>query len=200
MKHLILTVQLLATLAVSGAPEPTANPAPVFDQWAQTPPMGWNSYTSFGGSVTEDEVMANATYMKQKLLAFGCEYVVVDFRWYDPRAIECPDGGNRTEKVGDWPLVADAFGRLLPDPVRFPSASGGQGFKPLADKIHAMGMKFGIHIMRGIPRQAVKSNAPIEGTNFKAADAADPKSKCAWCSDMFGVNNNDAGLYRVSPL
>ena len=69
-------------------------------------------------------------------------------------------------------LSADNFGRLLPATNRFPSAADGKGFKALADQIHEMGMKFGIHVMRGIPRQAVRANTPIEGSDFKAADAA----------------------------
>jgi alpha-galactosidase len=165
--------------------------APDFAEWSPTPPMGWNSYTSFGGSVTETEVMANATAMKEKLRVYGWEYVVVDFRWYDPDAIKCGEEGSR--RKGDWPLESDAFGRLLPDPVRFPSAAGGKGFKPLADKLHGMGLKFGIHIMRGIPRQAVKANLPIEGSAFKAKEAAATKSLCSWCNDMFGVTDNAAG-------
>jgi len=92
---------------------------------------------------------------------------------------------------------------MIPAVNRFPSATDGQGFKPLADKIHAMGLKFGFHMMRGIPRQAVKAKTPIEGSSFTAADAADPNSICSWCPDMFGVRNNEAGqawydsMYRL---
>ena len=87
----------------------------------------------------------------------------------------------------------DQFGRLLPATNRFPSAADGAGFKPLADAVHALGLKFGIHIMRGIPRNAVKANLPIEGSNFTAADAANTNDKCVWCPDMFGVSSNAAG-------
>ena len=47
---------------------------------ALTPPMGWNSYDAFGDSVTEGEVLANARYLKEHLLAHGWQYVVIDFR------------------------------------------------------------------------------------------------------------------------
>jgi len=168
-------------------PETTAHLAPAFYRWAETPPMGWNSYNNFGSSVTENEVLANATYMKEKLRAHGWQYVVVDFRWSDATAANYDPNG-----IGG-PLVADKFGRLFPAPNRFPSATDGKGFKPLADKIHAMGLKFGIHIMRGIPRQSVKANAPIESSAFTAADAGNTNSTCVWCKDMFGVKNNSAG-------
>ena len=158
---------------------------------AQTPPMGWNSYDAFGDSVTEDETLANAAWMKEHLFAVGWDTVVVDFRWYDPQ----PTGDDRLlnkTRVGAA-LTADEFSRLLPALNRFPSATNGPGFKPFADKLHAMGLKFGIHVMRGIPRQAVLTNSPILGGKFSAADAGDPKDKCVWCPDMFGVRDNAAG-------
>lgn len=158
---------------------------------AATPPMGWNSYDAFGDSVTEAETLANAAWMQANLLAVGWDTVVVDFRWYDPQ----PTGDDRLlnkTRVGAA-LTADEFSRLLPSPNRFPSATNGTGFKALADKLHSMGLKFGIHVMRGIPRQAVLTNSPVLGGKFSAADAGDANDKCSWCPDMFGVRDNDAG-------
>ncbi|HEX4351161.1 MAG TPA: hypothetical protein VH251_12275, partial [Verrucomicrobiae bacterium] len=126
---------------------------------AGTPPMGWNSYDTFGDSVTEDETLANAGWMKDHLLPVGWDTIVVDFRWYDPQ----PTGDDRLlnpTRTGAA-LATDKFGRLLPAPNRFPSATDVGSFKPLADKLHGMGLKFGIHVMRGIPRQAVLANMPI---------------------------------------
>jgi len=158
---------------------------------AQTPPMGWNSYDAFGDSVTEEETLANAAWMQSKLLQFGWDTVVVDFRWYDPM----PTGDDRllnTTRMGAA-LTADEFSRLMPAPNRFPSATNGTGFKPLADRLHSMGLKFGIHVMRGIPRQAVLANTKMLGGQFSADDAGDRNDKCTWCPDMFGVRNNAAG-------
>jgi hypothetical protein len=158
---------------------------------ALTPPLGWNSYDAFGDSVTAAETLANAAWMQEHLLPLGWDTVVVDFRWYDPQ----PTGDdlllNKT-RVGAV-LAADEFGRLLPASNRFPSATNGAGFKPLASQLHAMGLKFGIHVMRGIPRQAVLAGTPICGGAFTAADAGDPNDKCGWCPDMFGVRNDAAG-------
>lgn len=161
------------------------------DQVALTPPMGWNSYDVFGDSVTEAEVLANARYMKKYLLAHGWNYVVVDFRWYD--AVATYNDNDLTRERTGAKLFADEFGRMLPATNRFPSAIGGAGFKPLADQIHALGLKFGFHMMRGIPRQAVRAKTQIEGSSFTAVDAANPKSICGWCPDMFGVQDNAAG-------
>lgn len=161
----------------------TSTVSPRFWSWAATPPMGWNSYDTFGDSVTEAEVLANAQYLKDHLLAHGWRYVVVDFRWYDGGA----NSGNPNDRAGAA-LAMDANGRLMPAPNRFPSAADGAGFAPLAAKIHGMGLKFGIHIMRGIARQAVAANCPIAGSSFTARDAADRASTCSWCADMFGVD------------
>jgi hypothetical protein len=158
------------------------------DALALTPPMGWNSYDAFGDNVVESEVLANARYMAEKLQPFGWDTVVVDYCWSDPGAHD----NNRNARA-NAPLAADAFGRLLPATNRFPSAMEGQGFKPMADAVHALGLKFGIHIMRGIPRNSVAANLPIEASTFTAAEAGNTNSKCVWCPDMFGVSSNAAG-------
>jgi hypothetical protein len=155
------------------------------DQLALTPPLGWNSYDAFGDSVTEAEALANAAWFKEHLQPLGWDTVVVDFRWYDSLA----DGIRVQNPEG---VTLDEFGRCVPPTNRFPSATNGAGFKPLADKIHAMGLKFGIHIMRGIPRKAVERNLPIAGSTFTASPAArpenDPNRTCVWNRDMFGVD------------
>lgn len=158
---------------------------------ALAPPMGWNSYDAFGDSVRESEVLSNAIWLKQNLQPLGWDIVVVDFRWYDSLA----DGIRNQNPEG---VTIDEFGRCIPPTNRFPSAIDGAGFKPLADKIHAMGLKFGIHIMRGIPRKAVGQNLPIAGSKFTAVQAvlpeADVNRTCVWNRDMFGVDAaTDAG-------
>jgi alpha-galactosidase len=144
------------------------------DTLAQTPPMGWNSYDSFGGGVTEAEVLAAAEAQKAQLQPYGWNYVVVDYLWFDSEQ------------------AVDANGRYLPSKGRFPSATGTLGFKPLADKIHALGLNFGIHIMRGIPRKTVSANPTLAGSTLKAADAADTSDACPWDNHMWGVKGNTA--------
>ena len=186
---LSIAVVLFLFPSVLFADSPDTNPA--YWKWASTPPMGWNSYDAWGSSVTEKEVLANARYMQEHLLAHGWTYVVIDFRWYD--SVSPHDDRDINRERAGAKLFADEYGRLLPATNRFASALGGKGFKPLADKIHAMGLTFGIHMMRGIPRQAVKANTPIEGSRFTAGDAGDTNSICGWCPDMFGVRDNAAG-------
>jgi len=155
---------------------------------ALTPPLGWNSYDAFGDNVVESEVRANADYLAEKMQPFGWDTVVVDYRWYDPGAHD-----NNPNGRANAPLVTDPLGRLLPAPNRFPSATAGSGFKPLADAVHALGLKFGIHMMRGIPRNSVRANLPIDGSSFTATAAANTNDTCSWCPDMFGVSSNAAG-------
>lgn len=152
-----------------------------FHSWASTPPMGWNSWDCFGPTVTEDEVKSNADYMAKNLKPYGWEYVVVDIRWY----VGNDKAHGYNEKNPDY--VIDEFGRFMPAVNRFPSAEGGKGFKPLADYIHKKGLKFGIHIMRGIPVIAVKQNIPIKGTNLTAKDIYSDKDQCTWLRDMYTI-------------
>ncbi len=153
---------------------------------APTPPMGWNSWDCFGPSVTEAEVRANAEFMARHLAEFGWEYVVVDIQWYEPTA----RGGGYNAGAQ---LVLDEFGLPQPAVNRFPSAAGGVGFKPLADYVHGLGLKFGVHIMRGIPRQAADARLPILGTSWTADEVADRTNVCTWCSDNYGLDHSHPG-------
>jgi hypothetical protein len=156
------------------------------DAPALRPPMGWNSWDSYGTTVTEAEVKANADFMAQHLKALGWQYIVVDIQWSDPNA---KAHGYRP----DAELAMDGFGRLIPADNRFPSSAGGRGFRPLADYVHSLGLKFGIHIMRGIPRRAVRANLPVHGSTARAAAIADVHSICPWNTDMYGVRAETPG-------
>jgi hypothetical protein len=124
--------------------------------------------------------------MAEKLRPSGWHYFTVDIQWYEPRS------QGHVYKEGA-PLAMDEFSRLVPATTKFPSAVDGAGFKHLADYVHRKGLKFGIHIMRGIPRQAVKANMPIKGTTARAADIAKTSSTCAWNPDMYGVDISKPG-------
>src|SRR4051812_9395742 len=153
---------------------------------APAPPMGWNSWDSYGTTVTEAQVKANADVMAATLKAHGWQYIVVDIQWYEPNA-------RGHDYAPGAKLAMDNYGRLLPAVNRFPSAADGTGFKHLADYVHGKGLKFGIHIMRGIPRQAVEQNTAIEGTRYHAADITDKDNPCQWNPDMWGVDTTKPG-------
>ncbi len=155
---------------------------------ALTPPMGWNSYNCFGGNVTEAEVKANVDYMAQNLKQYGWEYIVVDFLWY------CDDQNSAEKFANRRPhQYIDEFGRLIPSEKLHPSSAEGKGLKPLGDYIHAKGLKFGLHIMRGIPRQAIAGNTPVKNSTAKAAEIANLPDTCVWYGGLTGVNMSKSG-------
>lgn len=158
--------------------------------FAKTPPMGWNSYDFYDTTVNEEEIKKNAEYMAANLKVFGWEYIVADIQWY------AYDTGSRRSEYQYIPfgkVEMDQYGRLIPCPDRFPSSKGGMGFKPLADYVHKLGLKFGIHIMRGIPRIAAQNKMPILYTDCTADKIADPSSICNWNPDMYGILDNENG-------
>lgn len=148
---------------------------------APTPPLGWNSWDIYGTTVTEQQIKEQADVMAKYLLPSGYKYLTVDIQWYEPQS------KGHAYKPGAI-LQMDEYGRLTPGLTKFPSAANGVGFKTLADYVHSKGLKFGIHIMRGIPKQAVEKNLPVLGTNVKAQDIAIKSSTCAWNPDMYGVD------------
>jgi alpha-galactosidase len=160
----------------AGTKSPEANPI-----LAATPPLGWNSWDGYGTTINEEQVKANAVWFAEHLKPFGWEYVVIDMEWFvtNPTA-----EGNSKNSL----YALDSKGRYIPAENRFPSSAGGRGFKPIGDYIHSLGLKFGIHILRGIPKKAVESNAPIEGSSYYASDAADTGETCPWNPDNFGAD------------
>jgi alpha-galactosidase len=152
-----------------------------FQQWAPTPPMGWNSWDCYGPTVVESEVKANADYMSKNLKKYGWEYIVIDIRWY----VENDKAGGYNEDNPVYTL--DGYGRLTPAINRFPSAANGKGFKSIGDYIHGKGLKFGIHMMRGIPVIAVNKNTQILGSDAKARDIYSTEGQCAWLKDMYTI-------------
>ncbi len=170
---------------------------------AQTPPLGWNSFDAYDCRINEDEFKATVDFMSDNLKEFGWEYVVMDYVWWHPE----PGNWDTPRRFGhpnirynnDGSLLhpeyitMDENGRLLPSVERFPSSAGGVGFKALGDYVHSKGLKFGIHIMRGIHRKAAVDQVKIKGTDITADQIAEPFDTCGWCNHMYGVDASKAG-------
>lgn len=157
---------------------------------AKLPPMGWNSYDYYNTLVNEEQVRANAEYMSAHLKEYGWEYVVIDIQWSDPNAGALnPD----VQYVPFTHFCIDEYSRQIPAQNRFPSSADGNGFKPLADYIHSLGLKFGIHIMRGIPRICAHEHSKILGTDKTSDQIANPFSISRWNGDMYGVDMSREG-------
>ncbi|PKA57803.1 Alpha-galactosidase [Apostasia shenzhenica] len=162
-----------------------------------TPPRGWNSYDSFSWIVDEEAFLDNANFVSSRLLDFGYEYVVIDFLWYRKNVKGSSLDSYGYDNLDDW-------GRLVPDPDRWPSSRNGTGFKQIAQKVHDMGLKFGIHVMRGISLEAVNGNKPIldvttglpyveGGRKWQAGDIGMRDMPCAWMQNGFMSVNTDLG-------
>lgn len=176
-------IRMLASLVIAASASAAEYP---FRGFAPTPPMGWNSWDNFGTSITEAQCKEQADAMAKYLKPAGYDIFTVDIQWYEPNS------KGHDYKPGAL-LEMDDLSRLLPATTKFPSAANGVGFKKLADYVHAKGLRFGIHIMRGIPRQAVAKNTAISGTTARAADIANTRSTCPWNPDMFGVDMKKSG-------
>jgi alpha-galactosidase len=182
---LVLVSQCLLTNALGQAttPQPAGatqtTKAPLL---AETPPMGWNSWDGYGTTINEADFKANARWFADHLKPYGWQYVVIDAEWYVANPV--PEGNSKTSQ-----FVMDKYGRFIPAVNRFPSAANGAGFKPLADYVHSLGLKFGFHIIRGIPRQSVDRNLPVAGSDYHAVDAANTSDTCPWNFDNYGLDS-----------
>jgi len=180
--HLLRCCALSFTI-IAGAAFAGQGSTPVL---APIPPLGWNSWDSYGLTITEDQFRANVEWFNKHLKPYGWQYVVIDEGWY----LQHPE--NAATKGADQGYTLDDNGRYLPAPNRFPS-SGDAGLKPIGDYVHSLGLKFGIHIIRGVPKEAVQKNLPIAGSKFHAADAANTSDLCRWNPDNYGLKPNAAG-------
>lgn len=160
---------------------------------AQTPPMGWNSWDCFGFAVNEAEVRANAEFVAKNLKSLGYEFIVIDMLWYGDDVASSYEAFT-DETIPTKPnYTLDEYGRLLPDPIKFPSSVNGNGFKPLADYVHSLGLKFGLHMLRGIPWKAAEGNLSIRGTNYRVASIAQPNKGCDWYDGFYGLDMSKSG-------
>jgi len=194
-----IAATVLVTLGIAGwwlhCPAPQMAVEADEAMLAPTPPMGWNSWDSYGTTINEEDFKANAKWFARYLKPFGWQYVVVDMEWFVTNPT--PEGNSKTAQFS-----IDEYGRYVPAVNRFPSAANGAGFKPLADYTHALGLKFGIHILRGIPKEAVAKNLPIAGSNAHAADITYKKEACPWNPDNYALQTTrlDAQAYYDSIL
>lgn len=157
-------------------------------QLASKPPLGWNSFDSYGVYLHEKAAMENLEAMALRLQPYGYEYFVVDNGWFGEYKLK-PGTLYPLEKHASDVRLND-YGHVIPSKAYFP-----RGLEPIVERCHQLGLKFGIHMMRGIPRKAYEMNLPIKGTSYRARDVADthPKNQCKWCTYNYGVDMSRPG-------
>ena len=155
---------------------------------AKTPPMGWNSFDSYGVYLHEKAAMTNVEAMAKKLKPHGYEFFVIDNGWFGEYKLQ--EGTIFAAEKHAHDIRINEYGHFLPSRIYFPN-----GFKPIVDRCHELGLKFGVHLMRGIPRKAYKLNLPIKGTAYKARDIAntDLEKNCNWCNYCYAVDMSKPG-------
>ena len=179
----ILVVSLIASSSSSRS-QSTIRPL------AQTPPLGWNSFDSYGITIYEEIAVKEIDAFIQKFAPHGYEYFVIDNGWFASPDVKMHEGYLMAVANSPNPaeVSVDEFGIPVPSKKLFPN-----GLKPMIDKLHAKGLKFGVHLMRGIPRIAVEKDLPIKGTKHTARDIYTTFNNCTWCVFMHGVDMSKSG-------
>ncbi|MEV0895256.1 ricin-type beta-trefoil lectin domain protein [Actinoplanes sp. NPDC049802] len=151
----------IAALLLAGAAALPASPAQALDNGvARTPPMGWNTWNTFGCNINETLIKQTADAMVSNgLRDLGYQYVVVDDCWFDP---------NR-----------DSAGNLQPNLSRFPG-----GMKALGDYLHARGLKFGIYGVPGTRTCAQGVGTYPGSTGSKGHEVQDANRYASWGVDF----------------
>ncbi|MHC4631233.1 MAG: glycoside hydrolase family 27 protein [Planctomycetota bacterium] len=186
-RHLFFLCVLLWSLLIAGAVD-ESHAGPAAGPLVPTPPMGWNSFNSYGVYLHEKAAFENLEAMAVKLRPVGYEYFVIDNGWFGEYTLQ-PGTMYAAEKHAH-DVNINEYGLFQPSKCYFPN-----GFKSLIDRCHELGLKFGLHLMRGVPRKAVELNLPIKGTRFRASDIADrePDRNCKWCQYCYGIDMDKPG-------
>ena len=123
---------------------------------ASRPPLGWNSWNTFGDKISDPLIREMADLMVERgYLDAGYEYLVIDDCW------------SLRER--------DASGRLVPDPVKFPD-----GMKAVADYVHSKGLKFGMWTRKPSPPGAWISLNMISAISRRPGTAAPATRPWPW--------------------
>jgi hypothetical protein len=158
---------------------------------AKTPPLGYNSFDSYNCNIYEELAMKEIDAFIEKFAPHGYEYFVIDNGWFSsPKSTDFEGLMVPLGRMSDpyTEVSVDEYGIVQPSEQFFPN-----GFKAMTDKLHEKGLKFGVHLMRGIPKIAVKNDLPIKGTNYTAKQVFTTVDDCSWCKYMHGLDMTKPG-------
>ena len=149
---------------------------------ASRPLLGYNFYDGFDWCFNQTDVLFAVDYVASNLKPLGYTLIMIEYYWY-------LDLNSETMYLDQW-------GRPQPDPNRFSSSIGEQGFRQLGAYIHSKGLLFGLHTMRGVSHMAVKQKLSIFNTNYTAEDIVDLTQPCPWVGG--GTTSPYARFYSVN--
>ncbi|MEV6610753.1 glycoside hydrolase family 27 protein [Kutzneria sp. NPDC051319] len=145
---LLTAAALLATGGPAMAQPQTSEDRGHHPTISRTPPMGWSSWSSLHGNISEAIIEAQAKVQHDVLQKHGYQYVNID---------------------AGWTAGVDQYGRNAWDTTKFPD-----GIPAVAKYVHGLDLKFGIYMVPGVPKAAVAANSPIKGTPYHIQDVIDP--------------------------
>ncbi|WP_243792722.1 glycoside hydrolase family 27 protein [Saccharopolyspora gloriosae] len=155
----IALLAVLFTTSTAAAPRETVAAAPLPVPPAATPPMGWNSWNTFGCDIDEAKIRGVADAMVSSgMRDAGYRYVVVDDCWYEPER--------------------DAAGNLRADRARFPG-----GMAALGDYLHSRGLLFGIYMSPNVETCAQHTGAYPGQTGSGDREGQDARTFASWGVD-----------------
>jgi hypothetical protein len=125
-------------------------------------------------AITEAYFRAEVQQFSNRLKQYGWEYVVID---------------------GGWDSGTDGHCRTIPGQIFLKNSSLFLYIflKDVGNFVHSLGLKFGLHLMRGLSETAVQNNEPIVGTNYRAKDIVNEKDNCVWSDYWKGINMSHPG-------
>ena len=134
------------------------------------------------------------------MLPSGYDTVTIDEFWCKCSPSPCLVSSSSASKRscapdpndGESASSLDAHGRAVVDESKWPSAKGGQGFKAVAAKIHALGLKLGIHVMHGVPKAAMNGSYTVLGNGAQVSSLSDG-TWCPWNSGWGRVDMSKPG-------
>jgi alpha-galactosidase len=133
---------------------------------------GSNTWDSYCGPLNQSTALARAQWQAANLLSSGYDVFTLDEGWSSSTSI-------------------DSYGRQIAQTSYYPD------FEGLIAQVHALGLRFGVWTIRGIPLAAVSQNLPIANSSYTATTAGravnDPTDKCSWSNDNVAVLDNAAG-------
>lgn len=136
----------------------------------QAPLLGWSSWSSLRGNITEAKIKAEADSMAAHLKSSGFSYINID---------------------SGWTNSFDSFGRAAPNLSKFPD-----GISGVASYVHSKGLKLGIYLLPGMNQTVWQANDQIFGTSFHVQDISDTSTQGNTLGNAYRIDYSKPGAVQ----